>query len=182
MAMRSRACIGAVVAMIASLLFAPTSVYAAETYEVNGARQVDGLETPTRCYNGATFGSGVDQPWDYFACFRLQGDVMWVTDARADGRAGVMKWRFYAKKAGGGYASTPARQGICIYAGGSKPRYRSGYCNKDLPEQGALRIYAGYRLKSGSLNVGDMRFGSQFCYYLAGDGGLNDKNCLLLDP
>lgn len=170
----------AVVAMLAAMLVLPAPTQAAPAWEVNYATKIEPLTylcstTLTASYGGL----GID-PY-YEACVRIQGDILRVRDNRADGYAGVMKWQFFPpKNVGRGYETSPSRQGICIYTGGSSAANNVGICNKDFPEVGLIKFWAGKRLVSGSTSLTDMRFGSSVCLGTNGSSAIGDPFCALL--
>lgn len=176
-----RLIVGAVLAtaLTISSLLAPAS--AAPGWEINFARNLDGIKDPLflRCGPVAWYGGrGAADP-AYEACFVNDGDHLIPRDLRSDGDAAVMKWVLY-KYVGGSqkYSSTITRRGVCIYTGGSRPGHRSGDCNKDLPERAYLIIRAGKRIVSGSTRLRDMRFGGPTCITISGNSSFLDENCL----
>lgn len=172
----------ALTAGLIAVTFQPTAAHAAVSWEKSYAKKIDSLENPVLCNGVEAWYGGSEWEPHYSACFKLKDDLLKVMDAKADGDAAVMKWKIYLPKTTGrGYRTTPSRKGVCIYTGGSTPRYRSGICNKDLPEKGLLQFWAGKRVVSGSTSLADMRFGDPVCLALNGSGALNDPNCDLLD-
>jgi hypothetical protein len=132
---------------------------------------------PARCSFDAYQGGTEWEP-HYMACLEVHGDLMWAFDAWTDGHAAVMKWRFYPYD-GTPYASAPSRQGLCIYTGGHHYNRTKGYCNKDLPERGYFKYWAGYRRVDSSVSPSDMTFGDPYCLNLTGsDGIFRDPNCI----
>ncbi|MCL3837398.1 hypothetical protein [Aeromicrobium duanguangcaii] len=91
------------------------------------------------------------------ACYAIKGDYMKAIDGKADGKAAVMKWEYFPNQ-----DAAVKRRGVCIYTGGSTAPYRAGTCNKDLPEKGLIRIWAGVRNVSGSTSLHDMTFGPDY--------------------
>ncbi|MFC6150582.1 MULTISPECIES: hypothetical protein [Mumia] len=168
-------------AAVVGLLALPFRAEAAPAWEVNYAVKQDSSESPTlaRCALGLSAWHGGLNEWEAHAtaCFILAGDYMAVADGKADGHAVVMKWEFRPSE-----GAAVSRRGICIYTGGSKVPYRTGTCNKDLPEKGLLRISAGIRMVSGSESLSDMRFGNQVCLALNGSSaiGFNGEGCDLI--
>lgn len=156
-------------AMVASLLSLPLPAEAAPAWEVNYAVKRDSRDGPRNCAVGLDAWYGGLNEWEAHAsaCFVLAGDYMSVLDGYADGHAAVMKWTYRPDK-----DEPTTRRGICIYTGGSAVPYRTGTCNKNLPEKGLLRISAGIRMVSGSTSLSDMRFGDQVCLYLNGSSAV----------
>lgn len=151
----------------------------AASVEVNVGRKVDALKEGPVCAGEGPTQGGLAYEEHYGGRFRLQDDTFCITDSRADGKAGVLRWRFLPKVGKRSYAKAPSREGMCLNTSGSKPGFRTAVCKKDLPEHGALVMWAGARNVSGSTRDRDITYGKRFCVYLAGKGGLNDENCLL---
>lgn len=177
--MRRIAC--ALMTALGLLLVLVTSPAAqAATVEVNVGRKVDALKEGIVCRDAGPTQGGISVDPHYSGQFRLRGDVFCITDSRADGKAGVLRWRFLAKTGAVRYSTTPRREGMCLNTSGSKRGYRTAVCNKDLPERGALVMWAGARNVSGSTRDRDVTYGDYLCVYLEGGARRIDEDCLLI--
>jgi hypothetical protein len=113
----------------AGAIFALSSPAAAEvSYEINNAVSSGTPTGSLRCSSitGAK------------ACYKADGDVLYILDTAADGASAVFNWSMFPKNSGGDFT----RWGECRNKLGSG---EWGVCNKNFPEDatvnGGLQVY-----------------------------------------
>lgn len=158
--------------LAAFIVTAPTM---AAAWEVNTATRMpkgEILKHP-RLVNAWMGRFEMDSVYDVY--FEPAGDDMWVTDNKADGHAGVMRWEF-RKMAGRKVDRTVVRSGACVSTSGV---HTTGRCSKDLPEFGYLKFWAGYRTGSTTTKTG-LKLGDPVCVVLDGGDVVVDPDCKAL--